>query len=576
MLSKKTAVSLTSLAIIVALAFMGPVAMGAEFNVWVDTSEDKSAAPGLQLLYPSTDNILKVIVYFDQAVELQTSHVEISGFDATGTYDPAIVLVPPAQYPIYPEGAHTAFWVRIAVTPGTSKVSLRVAGGIPSDDPLNADTSKEFTAEIGVLSVGGPRVHSIRRADNSTLPLTGGPVNVIITLSEQPEKLDASHINVTNATTSTPVFLGLLARSSPPIIEPRPLLRTVSQLREVIKDYMNNDVPRDFDGFFIFSHPSPRKSDPPAEFIEAVRALRTAVNNIGSPWNYYFLYANGLLTYTTLWKGPGTDYELFPLVNSSVPMPRMHGTADLTDKPPPANLTIEKEQFNRSAAEPPPPKAADYATQAEFDSVVLLHKVLSGSDADAQRAAYQRELMAYEKYMALQKALQAHDIRKQQEWDQIFTPPDAPVRVDPQDSLLSTGRDGMLHPYLVTLTPEYANADPIVVKVHRWANTAVPPSYYNPPALEIGYIEGFNKLTIPVFETPGIVPPGVPETEATRFPADVNGDGVVNIQDLVFVSSNFGKTGQHPADVNGDGVVSILDLVLVASAFGEGAAAAAP
>ena len=56
--------------------------------------------------------------------------------------------------------------------------------------------------------------------------------------------------------------------------------------------------------------------------------------------------------------------------------------------------------------------------------------------------------------------------------------------------------------------------------------------------------------------------------------ADVNGDGVVNIQDLVLVSSNFGQTGQSRADVNGDGVVNISDLVLVASAFGEGAAAA--
>ena len=55
---------------------------------------------------------------------------------------------------------------------------------------------------------------------------------------------------------------------------------------------------------------------------------------------------------------------------------------------------------------------------------------------------------------------------------------------------------------------------------------------------------------------------------------DVNGDGIVNIQDLVLVSSNFGKTGQNPADVNGDGVVNISDLVLVAGAFGEGAAAA--
>lgn len=56
--------------------------------------------------------------------------------------------------------------------------------------------------------------------------------------------------------------------------------------------------------------------------------------------------------------------------------------------------------------------------------------------------------------------------------------------------------------------------------------------------------------------------------------ADVNGDGVVNILDLISVNAHFGATGQHTADVNGDGVVDIADLVLVANALG--AAAAAP
>ena len=54
---------------------------------------------------------------------------------------------------------------------------------------------------------------------------------------------------------------------------------------------------------------------------------------------------------------------------------------------------------------------------------------------------------------------------------------------------------------------------------------------------------------------------------------DVNGDGIVNILDLVLISANFGKTGQNPADVNGDGVVNIVDLVKVAGEMGAGAAA---
>ena len=62
-------------------------------------------------------------------------------------------------------------------------------------------------------------------------------------------------------------------------------------------------------------------------------------------------------------------------------------------------------------------------------------------------------------------------------------------------------------------------------------------------------------------------------TEVSRLAADVNGDGTVNIQDLVLVASSFGQTGQNRADVNGDGDVNIQDLVMVAGALGEGAAA---
>ncbi|MDE0681289.1 MAG: T9SS type A sorting domain-containing protein [Candidatus Poribacteria bacterium] len=54
---------------------------------------------------------------------------------------------------------------------------------------------------------------------------------------------------------------------------------------------------------------------------------------------------------------------------------------------------------------------------------------------------------------------------------------------------------------------------------------------------------------------------------------DVNGDHVVNIQDLVIIGSNLGQTGKNIADVNEDGVVNIQDLVLVAGALGKGAAA---
>ena len=50
----------------------------------------------------------------------------------------------------------------------------------------------------------------------------------------------------------------------------------------------------------------------------------------------------------------------------------------------------------------------------------------------------------------------------------------------------------------------------------------------------------------------------------TPLTADVNGDGVVNILDLVVVANAFGDAAP---DLNGDGIVNIQDLVIVANAF---------
>jgi hypothetical protein len=51
--------------------------------------------------------------------------------------------------------------------------------------------------------------------------------------------------------------------------------------------------------------------------------------------------------------------------------------------------------------------------------------------------------------------------------------------------------------------------------------------------------------------------------------ADLNGDGIVDVADLVFVASNFGRPDFNiSADTNSDGAVNIFDVVYVASRFG--------
>ena len=51
-----------------------------------------------------------------------------------------------------------------------------------------------------------------------------------------------------------------------------------------------------------------------------------------------------------------------------------------------------------------------------------------------------------------------------------------------------------------------------------------------------------------------------------KNPADVNGDWVVNILDLVQVANSLGKSSPDP---NGDGTVNIFDLVFVVQQFSQ-------
>lgn len=74
-----------------------------------------------------------------------------------------------------------------------------------------------------------------------------------------------------------------------------------------------------------------------------------------------------------------------------------------------------------------------------------------------------------------------------------------------------------------------------------------------------------STMTAEVTTTTTIEMPPPPPT-----PWDVNGDGKVNIQDLVLVANEFGQSGESlKGDVNGDGEVNVLDLVVVSSHFGE-------
>ncbi len=61
-------------------------------------------------------------------------------------------------------------------------------------------------------------------------------------------------------------------------------------------------------------------------------------------------------------------------------------------------------------------------------------------------------------------------------------------------------------------------------------------------------------------------PPASPPPTLT---GDVNGDGKVNLQDVVICLWNFGSTGPNPCDLNGDGIVNLQDIIIILLNFGK-------
>ena len=95
--------------------------------------------------------------------------------------------------------------------------------------------------------------------------------------------------------------------------------------------------------------------------------------------------------------------------------------------------------------------------------------------------------------------------------------------------------------------------------------------------LQLGVNPGKHIVTATAMEiTPSVLTfTAVAVGETVHIAEDVNGDGTVNIQDLVFVASNLGATGENNADVNGDEIVDIRDLIGVAGALDTQGAAPA-
>ena len=255
MLSNKWTFSLTSLVVILALAFVVPSAMAAEFTVGLSVGPDVdiSSPDGIQAAYGAgidikiaTGSVVQAVTDSPTFTGTAAAHttaiaattLELDDFQVIaynnfgGTVDPSALS---ALTAVTPQADGKSFTMQLgSVTGPEVGASLdathitRVLIYIPkhafevADPRANLDAGartvdgKSAEASITINYVrdepvgdgaADPTVYSIRRASDPLLPVTAATENVIILLSEQPKEFTKDNVDVTNATWGDPVAL---------------------------------------------------------------------------------------------------------------------------------------------------------------------------------------------------------------------------------------------------------------------------------------------------------------------------------------------------------------------------------
>ena len=271
MLSKKMAFSLMRLITLLVLALVAPSVM-AQFSATlsVDPDVDISSAEGIQVLNGSSTTVRATFggvvttratfsvtsrgVVTETGTEFAASDIVAIAYNKLGGTEFAPWIGPPIPYdsndPYNPDGRIFRSAVPTTVTP---RVATSTAYGVNDSDGLNfqftvdlpdagvvrvvlylgankvelADPLAEFDVATGKRNAAGknaaagtvtihyvaadqgkPRVYSMERADTPLLPVTAATVQIVIRLSETPDKFTAAdHLSVTNATAADPVAL---------------------------------------------------------------------------------------------------------------------------------------------------------------------------------------------------------------------------------------------------------------------------------------------------------------------------------------------------------------------------------
>ena len=251
MLSNKWTFSLTSLVVMLALAFVVPSAMAAEFTVdlTVGPDVDISSPDNIQAAYDAAIEIniaTGAVVQLAAAADVATGDtaqadaraattLELLDFEVIaynsfgGTVDPPdltlLVAATPADGKSFtmqlgqvdvPDAATLDATDITSVLVYIPKHAFEVAdpranldAGVRTVDGKSAEASItiNYVRDEPANEAGDPTVYSIRRASDPLLPVKAATENVIILLSEQPKAFTKDNVDVTNATWGDPVAL---------------------------------------------------------------------------------------------------------------------------------------------------------------------------------------------------------------------------------------------------------------------------------------------------------------------------------------------------------------------------------
>ena len=504
MLSNKWTFSLKILVMFFAIGLVAMPSAMAEFGVSIGVSSgtDISTADGVQIM---SEMPVDVRVKFDKVVNIGTgtgfdeSDITVIAYNELGGVETAPTLSAPVAYDsANPDGRNFMVTVsapgadvtRVLLYMAKHKVELADPRAELDDADKRKADGKSAAASLTIHYVaedaGAPEVYSIRRANDLLLPLTKDDtsVRVIVTLSEKAKAFTKDHISATEADVAgDPVALDPVPERTASVVLAEasavPTLRggTPPVLRGLYDG-------TDRHGVTYVNNPAALDSDDENQ----VAGIHNAINDNEAYTDP--ASAADPPVFTGLPTTAAPDPLVAPM---AVPATTLAAVLDNTaNNAIPAGITLPV-GTDRTVDPGDAPKVQDYATGADFQAAFDFHTARK-----VMYDAYQAEVERHEAYNAAVEAEKERDDGKLAEYIEI--------NLEDEDSSLiqtGTGRDMMLHPYVVTLTPKFANKNSIVVKVKAFEDQSDPPLKYNPPSTEAQYVEGTDKLTIKVgYEKP--------------------------------------------------------------------------